>query len=340
MSVKFGLIGYGLFGSHHARAIDQNAQTELTAIAVKSEASRQSARAAHPQTEVVADYRSLLANPQIDVIDIVVPNYLHFEIARDALQAGKHLLLEKPMALSVRQCDELIEIAENNRRIIAINHELRLSSLWQGVKQLIDQGAIGDVRFALIELSRFPYRPGSAGWRYNIDQVGNWILEEPIHFFDLALWYLESCGRPTSIYAQANARDASHPELRDNFSAIVNFPNTAYAIVSQTLSAFEHHVTAKVSGTAGTIWAQWSAADARSDRTEFSLRYGLGANIKSVTLEKPTGELLELAEQIEAIANAIKHEAPVPCSGSDGRWSTLLCLAAQDSVDSGRIVTL
>ena len=333
MTVKIGLIGYGLFGTHHARAIADNPKTELHSIAVPSDESRNAAAQTFPQTNIVSDYQELLRIEEIDLIDIVVPNHLHFEIARDALLADKHLLLEKPMALTVEECDELNKLAQDRNRIIAINHELRLSSLWQGVKQLIDEGAIGKVQFAMIELSRFPYRPGSSGWRYDIDRVGNWILEEPIHFFDLALWYMESCGRPTSIYAKANARDHEHPELRDNFSAIVNFPGSAYAIVSQTLSAFEHHVTAKIAGSKGTIWAHWSAADARSDETEFSLRYGLGDQIETVVLDRPTGELLELADQIDAVADAITNGTTVPCDGDDGRWSTLLCLAAQESVE-------
>ncbi len=61
---------------------------------------------------------------------------------------------------------------------------------------MIDRGAIGEPQYCLIELWRKPYRLGSNGWRYDISRVGNWILEEPIHFFDLARWYLGSLGEP------------------------------------------------------------------------------------------------------------------------------------------------
>src|SRR5690606_7701926 len=122
--------------------------------------------------------------------DVVVPNVLHFEVALAALEAGKHLLLEKPMALELAHCDRLVEAARARRRMIAVNPELRHAALWSGVKRLIEEGAIGHPQYALIELSRFPYRQGSQGWRWDIAWVGNWILEEPIHFFDLARWYL------------------------------------------------------------------------------------------------------------------------------------------------------
>jgi myo-inositol 2-dehydrogenase/D-chiro-inositol 1-dehydrogenase len=339
-SVRFALVGYGLFGAHHAAAIAGNPGAELTAIAVKSEASRKRAREAFPHVQIAADYRELLARKDVDVVDVVVPNALHREVGAAVLQAGKHLLLEKPMAVELAGCDELLALARQHKRLLAINHELRLSSLWGGVKQLIDKGVIGRPQHALIELSRFPYRTGAEGWRYDVARVGNWILEEPIHFFDLARWYLSSAGEPFSVYARANGRHTAHPELRDNFSAIVNFPGQVYAVISQTLSAFEHHVTAKIAGAEGTIWARWSAADARSPHPTFALRYGLGEDVSEVAFTRPTGELLELADQIDAVVRAVRDGAAIPCRGEDGRWSTLLCLAADQSVVSGKVVRL
>ena len=173
-----------------------------------------------------------------------------------------------------------------------------------------------------------------------MNRVGNWILEEPIHFFDLARWYLSDAGDPVSVYARANSRHADKPKLRDNFSAVVNYAGGAYAVISQTLAAFEHHVTAKIAGTQGTVWARWSAADARSDRPTFALRYGLGDEIHEVSLDRSTGELLELADQITMMVRCVREgHAPI-CTGEDGLWSTLLCLAAQRAVEAGNIVAL
>lgn len=337
-TVRFGLIGYGLFGKHHARAIANTEGATLSAIAVKSVSSQRAARQSHPAADVLGEYGMLLERDDIDVVDIVTPNDMHFEVARAALQSGKPVLLEKPMALQASQCDELVALAEAKGRMLAVNHELRLSSLWGGAKALIDAGKIGRPKHVLMELSRFPYRQGSEGWRYEIDRVGNWILEEPIHFFDLARWYLSGCGEPTSVYARANSRQVDHPELCDNFSAIVNHADGAYAVVSQTLAAFGHHVTGKIVGTEGTIWAQWNAADARSDHCTYSLRYGLGDEVHEVKLDKPTGELLELADQIAAVTQSVREGTPPPCSGMDGRWSTQLCLAAERSVETGQVI--
>ena len=338
--VRFGLVGYGLFGKHHASLIDSTAGAELACIAVRSSESQQAASKDFPNVDVVGDYRQLLTRPDVDVVDVVVPNNLHFEVAEAALKADNHLLLEKPMALSVGQCDRLLTLSRDRRRIIAINHELRHSPLWGEVKQLIDAGKIGTPKYSLVELSRFPYRPGSQEWRWDRNRVGNWILEEPIHFFDLARWYLSSAGEPVSVYARANSRQADRPGLCDNFSAVVNHTGGAYAVISQTLAAFEHHVTAKIAGAQGTIWAHWSAADARSDRPTFALRYGLGDDIHEVEINRSTGELLELADQIAMMVRCVNYGELPLCTGEDGRWSTLLCLAAQRSVETGNIVPL
>src|ERR1039457_6694004 len=228
--VRFGLIGYGAWGRHHARAIAESGESELIAIAARSPANQSAAREKHPAAQIFSDYHELLARPNIDVADVVLPTDLHFEVGSAVLRAGKHLLLEKPMSANLAHCDELIKLAKEHHRLLAIGHEFRLSSLWGKVKVMIDAGAIGEPQYALIELWRNPYRQGAGGWRYDITRVGNWILEEPIHFFDLARWYFSSLGNPQSVYARANARRPEHPELQDKFSAIVNFSRGAYAV--------------------------------------------------------------------------------------------------------------
>jgi myo-inositol 2-dehydrogenase/D-chiro-inositol 1-dehydrogenase len=338
--VRFGLIGYGAWGGHHARAIVSIRGAELIAIAANSEASCDRARADHPRVHVYANHRDLLTREQIDIADIVLPSHLHHAVARDVLLSGRHLLLEKPMALTLGQCDDLIRSAKEKNCVLAIGHELRLSSLWGKVKELIDSGAIGDPLYALIELWRRPYRLGSGGWRYDISRVGSWILEEPIHFFDLARWYLASAGEPVSVYATANGKRPDHPELHDNFSAVVNFPRGRYAVISQTLAGWEHHQTAKLTGTTGAVVATWSGAMDRTFEPSFGLRLMQGDRVEDVSIEKPSGEVYELVDEIARVAQAVRDGTPVACTGDDGRWSVAMCLAAEESLTAGRPVPI
>ncbi len=337
-SVRFGLIGFGAWGKHHADAIRKTAGAQLVAIAARSEESAAAASAAYPLAEAYTDYRGMLERDDLDVIDIVLPSHLHHEVTAAALESGRHVLLEKPMCLSLAVCNDLIAIAKRKMVQLAIGHELRLSSLWGGVKQLIDDGFVGDPKYVLVELSRNPYRLGADGWRYDISRVGNWILEEPIHFFDLARWYLEPAGDPVTVYAAANSRQPDHPELQDNFSAILTTSGGAYAVVSQTLAAFEHHQTVKVTGTRGALWASWSGAMDRTRHPTFSLRGFDGEQVRELPVTKITGELYELEDQIEMLVAAIRENRPLSCTAEDGRWSVAMCLAAQESVDRGTVV--
>ncbi len=338
--VRFGLIGFGAWGRHHADAIAKYPGAQLVAIAARSAESTAAARELYPAAATYTDYRQLLARDDLDAIDIVLPSHLHFEVTSAALLSGRHVLLEKPMTTTVEDCDRLIALAREKRLLLGIGHELRLSSMWGLVKKMIDDGYIGEPLYALVELSRKPYRLGADGWRYDISRVGNWILEEPIHFFDLARWYLSASGDPVSVYAMANSRQAGHPELQDNFSAIMKFQHGAYAVVSQTLSAFEHHQTVKVTGRKGALWASWSGALDRTRHPTFSLRAFNGEEVQTVAIDKPTGELFELDDQAGMFCRAIRGEAPLSCTADDGRWSVRMCLAAQQSVESGLPVNL
>jgi len=338
--VRFGLIGYGAWGQHHAASIAKTEGAQLVAIAEPSEESRKAAAENHPQAAVVADYRELAGRDDLDVIDVVVPNRLHHEVATAVLSSGKHLLLEKPMCLSMAECDDVLRLAREKDLRISVNHEFRLSSLWGKVKGLIDDGVVGKPQYVLVELSRNPYRLGADGWRFDITRVGDWILEEPIHFFDLARWYLSAAGEPETVYAAANSRQPDHPELQDNCSAIMKFQGGAYAVVSQTLAAFEHHQTVKVTGTKGAVWASWSGAMDRTEHPSFFLKAFDGERLAEIPIARAAGELFELEDQMAAMVAAITSGRPIACSGEDGKWSVAMCLATQRSIETGGPVAM
>ncbi len=338
-TLRFGLIGYGAWGSHHARAINATPDAQLVAIAARSEESRARAAADHPRAKLYADYREMLAKEPLDAVDVVLPSDLHYEVGRAVLESGKHLLLEKPMALKIEHCTALIDLAKSKKLHLAIGHELRHSSLWGEAKKLIDAGAIGRPLYCLVELWRNPYRQGSGGWRYDINRVGNWVLEEPIHFFDLARWYMSSAGDPTSVYAAANGKRLDHPELHDNFSAIVTFAGGGYAVISQSLAGWEHHQIAKVTGTEGALWASWSGAMDRTFDPVFSLKLMKGEKLTEVPLAKKSGEVYELVDELASFAHTLRDGTPPSCTGHDGRWSAAMCLEAQRSLETNKPMT-
>lgn len=334
--VRFALAGFGAWGKFHAQSIAQNPEARLVAISAPSEASRAEASQLYPEAQIFADSLEMIAQAEFDILDVVTPSHTHREIALAAMQRGKHVLLEKPMAITLDDCKAITAGAREHGIHLAVGHELRLSSQWGRIKEIIDAGTIGDPQYVLVELLRKPYRLGASGWRYDQNRVGSWVLEEPIHFFDLARWYLESSGDPVELYAYGNSRDPQRPTLYDNFSAMFKYANGSYAVVSQTLAAFEHHQTVKVSGTKGALWAGWSGALDRTLEPTAFLRVFDGEKLEEVQLTKQSGEVFELREEIAQSIEMVRTGKKPIASGLDGLWSAGLCLVAEESIRQGR----
>lgn len=336
--IRFGVIGYGKFGHCHARSINNINSAELVAISARSEGSCCKAKEEF-QIDTYTDYRELLKRRDIDAVSIVLPNNLHYRVAIESLEAGKHVLLEKPMALTINECQQIEAKAKEKRLKLYIGFEARLSSLWGRIKTIIEQGKIGEPLTASVELWRGPYYRGSGDWRLSVGQVGSWILEEPIHFFDLVRWYFNSIGEPETVYAKANSK-IGQSNLTDNFLAVIGFPKNRYATILFTLAAYEHHQIVKVIGDKGTLWANWSGAKARVTKPEFSLEYFDGKEKNMVALDRTPGELFELEEEIRRFTQNIINNKPPYVSTEDGIESVRLCLAAEESIRTGKIVKI
>ena len=337
--MRFGLIGYGAWGRHHAAAIIKASEASLGAIACASTATAATARADHPEVPIYLDYRDLLRDPRIDAVDIVVPNHLHAEIGCAALEAGKDVLLEKPMATTVEGCDRLLAAAAAHDRVLSIGHELRLSSQWGAIKRLIDTGEIGEPRYALVTLFRFPYRRGSGDWRYAPGQVGSWILEEPVHFFDFVMWYFEGRGDPRAVLAVGNGSQGG-AGMADNLSVIVRFPGTLYAVITQTLAGFEHHHTVEIIGSAGAIRTWWSGTMDRTRHPAFELKVKRRGRAECEAIElRSSGELFELEDEIIQTVAAFRDRRAL-VSGVEARKRIVVCLEVERSLREGREVAL
>jgi myo-inositol 2-dehydrogenase/D-chiro-inositol 1-dehydrogenase len=338
--VRYGIIGMGAWGRCYAEAIGKLPEVILTATVTGNPDTVNNIRTEYADTIVVADYHELLQIDNWDVAVVTVPNHLHFQIGLDVLNAGKHLLIEKPLALTVEDSDTLFRTATEKELHLTVGHQFRLSSLWGKIKELIDTNRIGVPKYILVELSRNPYRTGEEGWRYDKKRVGNWILEEQIHFFDLACWYFEQFGKPVSIYASANTSLSIDSELYDNLSAVVHFSNGSHAVIAQTLAAFEHHQSIKITGTKGALWAGWSGTTDRTRYPKFFLKISDGNNVREINIEKPVGELFELEKQIVRMSLVIEGKAKNHCTGSDGCRAVALSIAAQKSAQTGTIIKL
>lgn len=344
--MRFGLIGYGAWGRYHARSIAALDGLELATIACRNEATAAAARSDFPNARVTLDWREAIADRSLDVVDIVLPNHLHADVTCAALAAGKDVLLEKPMATTREDCERIIAAERASGCIVSVGHEFRLSTQWGRAKQLVDEGAIGDPLFVNVNLFRNAYRTGADGWRYDRSRVGSWILEETVHFFDFALWYLASKGDPVSLRAYGNQRPDRTAGMYDNFCAIVRFAGGAYATITQSIAGFEHHLVVEITGTQGAIRTAWSGA---MDRDHHPV-YHFGVQPKGFAFERGvrealhesiavSGEVYELQEQIRLSAQALRERRPL-VSSDEARKRVICCVEAERSVREDREIAL
>jgi myo-inositol 2-dehydrogenase/D-chiro-inositol 1-dehydrogenase len=343
-AMRFGVVGYGAFGRLHAQSIAKVDDAALVAICARSDDAAEAAAADFPGVTIHRDYRALVQDAAVDVVDVVTPNHTHEEIGIAALDAGKDLLLEKPMANTIEGCDRLIEAAGRNGRLINVGHELRLSTQWGTIKWLIDEGAIGAPSYANLSLFRHPYRQGAGGWRYAADRVGSWILEEPVHFYDLLMWYFEAAGDPRTVRALGSscARDpaSGRPGMDDNFSSVITFPGGRYATITQSLAGFEHHMVLEITGDGGALRSWWSGGDARALAPAFELKLMRGAAGEPEALELGrSGEVFELEEEIRRTVEAFRARCTL-VSGEAARKRIVVCLEAERSAREGREIEL
>jgi predicted dehydrogenase len=145
--INIGLIGYGYWGPNLARNFSRLADCRLAAICDSSPSRQQLAAIEYPQAFVTDDYEQLLKRPDIDAVAIATPVSYHYGLAKAALMAGKHLLVEKPLAETSAQALELVELAERKNLVLAVDHTFLFTGAVRKIKQLLDAGTLGELLY-------------------------------------------------------------------------------------------------------------------------------------------------------------------------------------------------
>jgi predicted dehydrogenase len=145
--IRVGIIGYGYWGPRIARNFQGLNGCELSLICDQSEQSLRRARQAHPGVAVTCNAADVLCSPLIDAVAVVTPVWTHYELARTALENGKHVFVEKPFTSTVSQGEELIEIASRKNLYIMVDHTFLFTGAVKKIRELIDAGTLGDLYY-------------------------------------------------------------------------------------------------------------------------------------------------------------------------------------------------
>src|ERR1035437_4631418 len=143
--IRIGVIGYGYWGPNIVRNLCGLDRAHVVGISDKSPAAQRRANHAHPGMHITSEASEILCSTDIDAVAIVTPVWTHFELAKAALENGKHVFVEKPFTSNATQAEELIELAENKKLKIMVDHTFLFTAAVRKIRQLIDEGELGDL---------------------------------------------------------------------------------------------------------------------------------------------------------------------------------------------------
>jgi len=192
--IKCGIIGLGWFGEHHVDTLKQLPLAEVAAVCTRREWRLKEIADKYEVPKSYTDYHDLLADKDIDMVTIVTHVKDHVKPTIDALQAGKHVFLEKPMADSVEECDEIIEEVNKTDKYFMVGHICRFDTAYALAKEEIDAGNLG-------KIISMHARRNLAKWitESHLQKLSA-LFGDGVHDLDLMFWY--SGARPKSVYAQ------------------------------------------------------------------------------------------------------------------------------------------
>jgi predicted dehydrogenase len=145
--LKFGVLGYGYWGPNVVRNLDRLENVEVVGVCDQSPTARKRILKAYPDMLVTSDSADLITSPDVDAIAVVTPVWTHYELAKAALQNGKHVFVEKPFTSNAAQAQELIELAERKNLKIMVDHTFLFTGAVQKIKRLLDEGALGKLYY-------------------------------------------------------------------------------------------------------------------------------------------------------------------------------------------------
>jgi predicted dehydrogenase len=145
--LRMGVIGYGYWGPNIVRNLRSLEGCQVAGVCDQSPAAMRRIKQAHPDLNVTTNCSELLESKEIDAVAVVTPVCTHFDLAKAALQNGKHVFVEKPFTATVRQAEELVELAERKNLKIMVDHTFLFTGAVRKIRELIDEGVLGDLYY-------------------------------------------------------------------------------------------------------------------------------------------------------------------------------------------------
>lgn len=290
--------------------------------------------------EVYKDFKELLERDDIDLVSVCTPPYTHSEITVAALDAGKHVLVEKPMASSLKECDEMNEAAIRNNKILSVIAQNRFRTSMMRLKHVLDTKLMGSIVHA--QADSFWWRGYSyydLWWRGTWEKEGGGCtLNHAVHHIDLLRWMK---GMPAEVTAMTSNTSHDNAEVEDISVAIGKYSDGSLA---QITSSVVHHGEEQqliFQGKEARVSAPWKVTASTAMENGFpvqneQLEKELQESYESVPEVKYEGH----TGQIEDVLLAVQGKKSVLCDGDEGRETLEFIMAIYESAATGKTVKL
>jgi len=328
--IKCGIIGIGGMGLNHLLNLRNNKFVEVTALCRRNREKLINIADTYKIKKIYQDYNKLLSDKEIDMVIISTPVKEHVNTAIRALEAGKHVFLETPMASTTKECDQIIEASIARKNIFMVGHICRFDSVYAITKEKIKKGEIGDI------LSIHAWRNQRKEVSENSLEYTGPFFGDGIHDLDLALWYLES--KPKDVFART-IKTRKHFKFDDLGWAIFTFRNDSLVII-ENIWVLPNNINyplvagMKIIGTQGQIAIDNTGSnfsiykDNSSDYPEHNYWPFIDNNIKGY-----------LKEEMEYFINCIlENKEPLIIKPSEARDAINYMRLAEKSAEDSTII--
>jgi len=250
--IKFGIVGVGSIGKRHIAVLDADPNCEIVGICDLDE-SKLNEQAELYHVKAFTDYKTMLAEIDADVINVVTPHALHTAMSIEALDRGFHVLVEKPMALTSEDCQKMIDAAERNNKKLWVVKQNRYNVPIRLAKDAIDKGRLGKIFMIKCDIlwNRYQGYYDDSPWRGKLEEEGGALFTQASHFVDLLVWW---CGDVTDVRGYMETQN-HNIQTEDSGAAVLNFDSGTIGSLVWTTCVYNKNYEGSITivGEKGTI---------------------------------------------------------------------------------------
>jgi UDP-N-acetyl-2-amino-2-deoxyglucuronate dehydrogenase len=344
----FAIVGCGMIARFHARALAEIPGAKLLALVSRHPTNAQAlAESVGCRCEIYTDLAPVLARRDVQVVIVTTPSGAHLEPAIAAATAGKHVVVEKPLEITLDRCDRIIEACDRGGVKLCTIFPSRFGDANQAVKRAVDAGRFG--RLTLGETTCKWWRPQSyydeGGWKgTKALDGGGALMNQAIHNVDLLAWMM---GPVTSVCSFTATLAHERIEVEDTAVSCLRFDNGALGVIQATTSVHPGFPkTIAIHGDRGTVVIEqddvlrWEltpeTAEDKAIRERFAQRTGASGGSSNPAAISHVGHARQLADFVRAIESG---RQPL-VDGQEGRKAVEIILAIYRSAETGRVVEL